>query len=248
MGKGNQRVQASELRIKGYSLSYIADQLKVSRSTLSHWLRDIPYTPNEATIAVIKKARIASAVTKNRLRREGITVMKKGILQTTIHKTQLNGEMSDRDIFMMGVGLFAGKVMKNTYERIELNTSDAKLGALFITWLRRGLGITQGSIHARLHLYPSHDLGQCRAIWSKTLNIPAEQIAVGHVDRRIGEGRGAKNVKWGRAPFGSIKIYLKDKNAGENSENGKKEMGVTLFRKIEAIVDVIVSEKATASV
>ena len=42
--------KAIKLRKEGYSYSYIKDKLGISKGTLSYWLRDIKYVPNEYTL------------------------------------------------------------------------------------------------------------------------------------------------------------------------------------------------------
>jgi transposase len=45
--------QAVELRGKGMSYGLISEKLGISKSTLSNWLKDLPYTPNEQVLSRI---------------------------------------------------------------------------------------------------------------------------------------------------------------------------------------------------
>ena len=58
--------EAINMRKAGYSYSIIRHQLSVSKSTLSDWLRDIPYLPNEKTRAHIQAGMLRSAIAKNK--------------------------------------------------------------------------------------------------------------------------------------------------------------------------------------
>jgi len=57
--------KAIKLRKDGHSYNYIADLIGVSKSTLSCWLSDVPYTPNQETISRIGKARAKSGEIKS---------------------------------------------------------------------------------------------------------------------------------------------------------------------------------------
>src|SRR3989344_4496649 len=56
--------KAIDLRKRGYSYSYIAQFVPVSKSTLSDWLGKISFVPNEHTIETVGKARAASGAKK----------------------------------------------------------------------------------------------------------------------------------------------------------------------------------------
>jgi len=66
------RQKAIELRKAGYSYNYIMKYIPVAKSTLSEWLYDIPFTPNQHTKETIGSARIASGLYKNNLKRENV--------------------------------------------------------------------------------------------------------------------------------------------------------------------------------
>src|SRR3989338_5634425 len=60
-----EKSHAIKLREKGHSYQYIAKKIKVSKSTLSSWLSEIPYIPNEETIDRIGKARARAGQVKS---------------------------------------------------------------------------------------------------------------------------------------------------------------------------------------
>ena len=60
--------KAIQLRKEGYSHNYILKHVSVAKSTLSDWLHDIPFTPNQYTLDTIGKAHIASGVYKHQIK------------------------------------------------------------------------------------------------------------------------------------------------------------------------------------
>ncbi|MEY2664594.1 MAG: hypothetical protein RIT04_402 [Candidatus Parcubacteria bacterium] len=242
MKKQNEKRHAVDLRLEGYSLSYISGKMGVSRATLSHWLRDIAYSPNEFTTANVKKARIASAVSKNRNRRDAITRIKR------VAATEL-GTTTNRDWLLLGLGLFAktgraspshrtntsGSFGGGANERIELSTGDAKMGRLFILWLTKGLNIPEKHIFGQLVLSSGTDPKFSKQFWSESLKIP-----IGHISTTLLQDRSLStnaritgNPRFSGAPFGSIKIYLK--------AEGRTDLGVQLFRKVQGMLDSLVT-------
>jgi hypothetical protein len=227
MSVSNKKQHAVDLRLEGYSLSYISEKIGVSRASLSHWLRDVSYSPNEFTQNTMNKARTHSATTRSRIRRESIGEFKKKAASDL-------GSISNRDLLMIGLGLFArsGRVggggirAGSAFEKIELFTSDAKLARLFVLWIQNGLTIPTEYIFVRITVTPSLRADMCSEFWAQALKIPKGQIKIGHIEHRI-----SGNPKFSSAPFGSVKVYLKNQ--------GRTDLGVKLFRKIEAMVSCV---------
>src|SRR3989344_6445018 len=105
MARFADKLRSVELRKEGHSYNYISRVLKISKSTLSDWLADIPYTPNNETIRRIGKARAASGEAKSKIRQESIR-------RATEEARQQLGEVSKRDLFMLGLGLYIGEGSK----------------------------------------------------------------------------------------------------------------------------------------
>lgn len=138
------------------------------------------------------------------------------------------GALSDRDILMAGIGLYAGQGNK-VFEQVSLKTSDAKLARIFVLWLEKGLQIGKSHIAARLFLYPNHDEGRVKLFWSEVLKVPVVNFKKSYIDRR----KGPTNPRYTASPMGSAQIYVK--------ANGKRAYGVVLSRKIGAFIDKVSS-------
>lgn len=218
----NKKLHATELRRSGHSLTYISEKIGVSRGTLSHWLRDIAYVPHTSTLETMKRARAKSAVTKNRKRLESIGKLKDVV-------TKEFGDITDRELFFVGIGLLAGRG-NMAGERIEFTTSDAKEAAIFTRWLKRGVKVPTDHIYGRIILHPSHRESTALDFWTKTTGILPANIKKTVIDRRE-EGRTALNPRFSSAPFGSIRIHIRN--------NGKNAYGVLLFRRIQAIIECV---------
>ena len=214
MARFADKLRAIELRKKGHSYNYISEILNISKSTLSDWLAEIPYTPNAETVSRIGRARAASGEAKSKIRRASI--FEAGIAA----KRELGG-MSRRDLFMLGLGLYVGEGSK-TAEIIGFVNADPSVINLMIRWFTEAIGLPKANLRIRLHLYPDSDERRSLQYWSKITTIPVSQFQKTSFDRRTDK----KAIKSGKLLHGTAHLRLKS--------FGEKRFGVFLFRKISA--------------
>src|SRR3989338_2718813 len=110
------RQRARDLRRRGWSYNIIAQRLDLSKSTLSDWLREVPYTPNQEVIRRIRAGPAQAAVSKQRKRLGEILALKKDALRQI-------GKISERDLLFLGIGLYIGEGSK-LYETTRIINSD----------------------------------------------------------------------------------------------------------------------------
>ena len=214
MARFADKLRAMELRKKGHSYNYISEVLNISKSTLSDWLAEIPYTPNAETVSRIGRARAASGEAKSKIRRDSI------LEAGTASKREL-GRMSRRDLFMLGLGLYVGEGSK-TAEIIGFVNADPSVINLMIRWFTEAIGLPKANLRIRLHLYPDSDERRSLQYWSKITTIPVSQFQKTSFDRRTDK----KATKSGKLLHGTAHLRLKS--------FGEKRFGVFLFRKISA--------------
>ncbi len=208
------RLESLRMRNAGHSYNHISKITKVSKSTLSTWLADIPYVPNAETIARIGKARAASGEAKSKLKRHSIAEAKKEALREM-------GHVSKRDLFMIGLGLYIGEGVKS-HSAVGFANANPLVMSLIIRWLIEVLGVSRDRIRLRLHLYPDSHERKSLQYWSKMTTIPIHQFQKTSVDRRIGK----KVTKIGKLPYGTAHLVVRSM--------GEKKFGVFLSRKIQA--------------
>ncbi len=208
------RDKVFKLRKEGNSYKYISEKTGISKSTLSGWLFDVPYTPNETTIERIGEARAASGRAKARIKIESIEKAgeeaKKDI-----------GELTKRDLFMLGIGIYIGEGTK-THNIVRVINSDPKIIKFTVKWFKEVCGLSTENFRIRLFLYPDNNVKQCIKFWSEISGIPIKQFQKTHIDER----KDKKIFKRGKLPYGTAHLGIKS--------NGKKEFGVFLARKINA--------------
>ena len=223
MTKVHAKQLAQKLRQAGHSYNFIAEQVGVSKGTLSAWLSGVPYTPNAETISRIGKARAASGAVKSSLKRRSIE-------EARVQALAEIGKILQRDLFMVGLGLYIGEGAKSDQTILLVNSNPAIVN-LMVRWFTKALKIPRENLRIRIHAYPDNDIELSLDYWSKKTNIPRSQFQKTIIDRRTDK----KAVKAGKLPYGTAHLKA--------LSNGDKALGVFLARKIGAwsgkVLDVL---------
>lgn len=165
-GKVRERAQARGLRAQGWTLKEIADNLGVSKSSVSVWVRDVAFTPRERPGGgrsrnpgpnVLRQRKLAEI---ERLKREGVERI---------------GTLNEREFLVAGVALYAGEGAKRDGAVMFAN-SDPAMIVFFLAWLRRFFEIDESRLRVRLNLHQGLDLGASNAYWSRLTGIAADQF------------------------------------------------------------------------
>lgn len=205
-------------RKKGYSYNMISQKLGLAKSTLSDWLKEIPFTPNKEVIARIGKARVKSAKFKNKQKLENIKEMR------ALAKKELK-KLSKRDLWLLGIGLYWGEGAKSC-EGIELMNSDPEIIKIIIKWFKEICGLSIENFAATIHGYPDTNIKKSTDYWSKITNIPKNQFKKSQIDKRTNK----LMIKRDKLPHGTLRLRIKS--------NGKKEFGRSLHRRIMGWIEV----------
>ncbi|MAZ40524.1 hypothetical protein CL654_00180 [bacterium] len=214
MSKQAAKERAIKLRQNGYSYSFIADEVGVSKSTLSHWLRKIPYTPNKETVVKIGKARARSATVKNEIKRASIR-------KAQSEAKKEIGSLNKRDIFMLGLGLYIGEGTKS-HGIVRIVNSNPDVIKLALRWFQEVCGLSKNNFSITLYLYPDSDIEACVNYWAKVTSLSKAQFNKTQIDKRTGK----KVYKRGKLPYGTVHLTVRSE--------GNKKFGIYFSRKIEA--------------
>lgn len=220
------RERAMALRKNGFPYNYISSETGLSKSTLSGWLTEIPYTPNAATVALFGKARAAASARHAAIRQESIQEIRKTAILDI-------GRISKRDLFMFGLGLYLGEGDKTG--QVRMVNSDPRIIQASITWFKM-LGVRNDQFTLRVFLYPDNDVEQSLQFWSRTTSIPLSQFQKHYVDERVDK----KAKKRRKLPFGTVQLNVRS--------DGRREFGVLFFRKIQLWNEAVLSEIKKAGV
>lgn len=213
--------KAINYRKRGYSYNMISREMGLAKSTLSDWLREIPYKPSKEVIKRIGLARMKSANFKHEQRMIDIATMKK------LAKKDI-GKLTKRDLWLLGIGIYLGEGSK-LYEYIRVINSDPGIIKITMRWFRDICGLNDKNFAPRVYTYPDNDVKETIKYWSKIIDIPEEQFKTTQIDLRNNK----LSKKKRKLPYGTLHIQIRS--------CGKKELGRSLHRRIMGWIEAVLS-------
>ncbi|MER6570330.1 hypothetical protein ABT288_30110 [Streptomyces sp. NPDC001093] len=160
--KDDLRAKARELRLQGWTYDQIEAELGCSRSSVSLWVRDLPRperkrTPEEAA-AIGRKGWEERLRIRDEERRHTKEKAKKTI-----------GNLSTRELFLVGVGLYWAEGGKDKpYDRREnvaFVNSDPGMIKVFLAWLRL-LGVERERLRYTVMIHENADVAGAEQYWA----------------------------------------------------------------------------------
>jgi predicted transcriptional regulator len=204
--------KAIKLRNRGDSYNMIAKDLGLSKSTISDWLREIPYQANGKVIERIGLARAKSAQNRHMVRINSIKEAKEIACQEM-------DRFEKRDLWFLGIGLYLGEGSK-LHENVRLINSDPEIICLAVKWFKLACGLGSENLTIAVHIYPDVDEKTAKIYWSKITGIPLSQFRKTQVDERTNK----TNKKKHKLLYGTAHLQI--------ASRGERRFGVFLHRKI----------------
>ena len=208
----NLKEKAINYRKKGYSYNMICNKIGVNKSTLSNWLNKIPFSPNKEVIKRIGLAKLKSASFKHNQKMEEILEMK------NLAEKEL-GKITERDLWLLGIGLYLGEGNKS-YEHIRFSNSDPETIKIIIAWFKKVCNLKNKNLNPFIHVYPDNNVEETINYWSKTTGIPKNQFGKTYIDKRTNKSK----IKRKTLPHGTLHLRIRS--------YGEKEFGRRLHRRI----------------
>ena len=162
------KAEALRLRGLGYSYNMIIDELELSKSTLSGWLRHIPFEPSRKMASRISAGRAKSAETKKSLKQSNIDKA----LQLAKREV---GKLTSRDLFMLGIAIYYGEGSKSN-EDVRIVNSDPTLIRFAVAWFKKCCFLEVNNFAPRIHLYPDCNERESKNYWAVITGIPIKQF------------------------------------------------------------------------
>lgn len=175
MSKKSEKIQAVELRRRGFTLREIAKYTNVSVSTLSAWFKDEAWSAritednkkraaheNSKRISLLNKAR------GNQFKKLYAEAERSAVTEYKHYKTN--------SLFIAGLMLYVGEGDNADSRLIRLANTKADIHRIFIAFLEEFLGVSREKIRFWILLYPDLDPEKCSRAWAKGLKLPISQF------------------------------------------------------------------------
>jgi hypothetical protein len=166
--RSRKRARARELRAQAWTLREIADELGVARSSVSVWVRDVAFDPD----------RRRSRATGRRPRGPDHPLRQRKLAQLerlAEEGRERIGTLTDRDLLLAGLGLYAGDGGKGDKE-VHFANSNPDLVRLFCRWLRTFFAVDESRLRVSLYLHQGLDLEAATTRWSEVTAVPVGQF------------------------------------------------------------------------
>lgn len=204
MARVQEKIEAFKMRRSGASVKEIARNLKVGRSTVSLWVRDIRLSQDQKAklharmVAGGHKGRLLGAAMNREKRLERIRNAQVEALKTV-------RTIRTEDLFFLGLGLYWGEGTKSSSGNLSIVNSDPLIIRAAMEWFRKCLDVSLDRFRPRIFISDVHK-GRADDIlhfWSKTLNLPLSQFA-----RTIFINRGKKIYENHKTYYGVLALNV----------------------------------------
>ncbi len=178
MAKQKEKIHAKLLRRKGFSITEISKKLKVSKSTISLWCRDIVLTKYQRKNLARKmkeagyNGRIKGGLVNRQKRLNTIDDEFKRAEQDI-------GCLSERDLLVAGTALYWAEGAKtSTTSGFSFMNSDPKMILIMKRFLTDNIGVSNKDIVCTVQINKIHQerIGRVLKYWASLLELPIEQF------------------------------------------------------------------------
>lgn len=170
-----EKEKAVALRKKGYSYKEIMREVKVAKSSISLWLKEMPLLPYEKEAlkrrksAAVTRGHIRAAAThhQNRLKREKVYF---------INAQEIFNKHKNNPLFHVGITLYWAEGAKRNNQFLFIN-SDEEMIELMVSWLEEFLGYSRLGFRYRLYIHKPYAHENLEQFWMRLLGVTQLQMS-----------------------------------------------------------------------
>ncbi|WAP57921.1 hypothetical protein [Streptomyces sp. S465] len=171
--KDDLRSRAREMRLQGMTYDRIQLELGCSKSSISLWVRDLP-KPDRPPRTREEASAIAKRGWEATLRRREIERQ-----QTKFAAAREIGAMTDRELFLVGVGLYWSEGSKSKPHRhseaVVFINSDPGMIQTYLAWLSL-LGVEPDRIRYRVMIHESAQVADAEQYWADLVGVDVDTL------------------------------------------------------------------------
>jgi hypothetical protein len=162
-GKLEAQEKARLMRAENMTLADIAATLGVSKSSVSVWVRDVPFTPSKRRYGPQRRTHPAHTAKLRQIQELDALGMKR------------IGTLGEEAFLTAGVALYAGEGSKRD-GMVNFANTDARMVSFFCAWLRHFFAIDESRLRVRVYLHEGLDLDAAELHWSDVTDVPRTQF------------------------------------------------------------------------
>lgn len=196
------RMKAREMRTeRGLTIDEIAERLALSRTTIYHWVRDIPIERNPERQSAAQRTGTRANVEKHRRKRE--EAYRRGLEEYE----QLAMDPTFRDFVCM----YVGEGYKRNRNTVSIANSDPVVISLAFRWIAR---LASNKTFCALQYHADQDPEWLRQFWGFRLGVEPGEIALQRKSNSNQLKKRTWRSRWGVLTVGSNDTYLRARLQG----------------------------------
>lgn len=199
--KLKEKQKAIALRKKGMPMGEIADTLKVSKSSVSYWVRDVVLSKAQRS-KLNKNSHSVDAIEKRRIARLANTEKRRKImLQKAANEV---AELKNNPLWCIGVSLYWGEGGK-TQQTARLANSDPAVIEVIMRFFREICDVPEEKFRGHVHTFSHKNADEAVRYWSGISGIPPERFFKTYIKQSS-----ASQKKRDTLPYGTLQVYVHD--------------------------------------
>lgn len=171
--KIKEKLKVIELRKRGYSFSEIVKQVKVAKSSVSEWVRNVPLS-DSARKRLLAKIKLGQLISAENKRKQTERILNKYFQEATVEIKGRNLDKITAKIFCSLLYWCEGG--KNHFHGVNFTNSDTRLVKTFLFLLRKSFDLNEKRFSVCVHLHKYHNIKSQLSFWSKVTDIPKGQF------------------------------------------------------------------------
>ena len=166
-----EKFKAIKLRKAGFGYAQIFKKVKVSKSTLSYWLRDIELTSKQTEKLLMGRQKSQYAAAKSK-RNQRIKTTQEIVMAG---KAEF-GTLVKNPLFLSGLLLYWAEGDKHRAEKVKFTNSDETMIILMMKWFREICNVPEDKFRVSLHVHDLHRNFNAKSYWSRLTGVSKKQF------------------------------------------------------------------------
>lgn len=200
--KIKEKNKAIILRKQGKSINEITNILKVSKASISLWVRDVVLSKEQRNL-LSKNGRSVASIEKRRISRIANTKKKTDIVVERAKKEITN--ISQNDLKIIGIVLYLGEGGKTKRGIARITNSDPSVIKITMRFFREICLVPEHKFRGHIHTFSKTNIEKAEQYWSEVSKIPVSQFYKTYV-KPSSAGKNKRNT----LPYGTLDVSVND--------------------------------------
>lgn len=189
------------LRKKGYSVTRISKDLKVAKSNVSLWVRDIVLTKEQYEL--LSHGSHTQEIIENRRKTRLLNEFTKRRVEIDLASKEIQN-LSLENLKLIGIALYWAEGAKSK-RNVVFTNSDPSMIKVMLRFFKEVCGVEEDKFRANIHTHSPNNVKLAEKYWSEISGIPLKNFYKTYSKKSAS----TKNIRK-TLPYGTLDIYVND--------------------------------------